>query len=88
MYDRERNGSVVECLTRNLEGPRVRPHRRHCVVSLSKNINNSLILARHRKTHPFVTEKLLMGRKESNYSKTMFGQPDGIFVYIAYMYMC
>ena len=39
------------------------PHRRHCVVSLSKNINPSLVLVQPRKTVP---EKLLMGRKESN----------------------
>ena len=42
------------------------PHRRHCVVSLSKNINPSLVLVQPRKTHPFITERLLMGHKESN----------------------
>ena len=42
------------------------PHRRHCVVSLSKNINPSLVLVQPRNTHPFITERLLMGRKESN----------------------
>ena len=42
------------------------PHRRHCVVSLSKNINPSLALVQPRKTRPFITERLLMGRKESN----------------------
>ena len=42
------------------------PHRRHCVVSLSKNINSSLVLVQLRKTRPFVTERLLIGRKESN----------------------
>ena len=42
------------------------PHRRHCVVSLSKNINPSLVLVQPRKTRPFTTERLLMGRKESN----------------------
>ena len=42
------------------------PHRRHCVVSLSKNINPSLVLVQPRKTCPFITEKLLMGRKEQN----------------------
>ena len=41
-------------------------HRRHCVVSLSKNINPSLVLVQSRKTRPFITERLLMGRKESN----------------------
>ena len=42
------------------------PHRRHGVVSLSKNINPSLVLVQPRKTRPFITERLLMGRKESN----------------------
>ena len=47
-------------------GRRVEPHRCHCVVSLSKNINPSLVLVQLRKTHPFITERLLMGLKESN----------------------
>ena len=41
------------------------PHRRHCVVSLGKNINPSLVLIHPRKTRPFINERLLMGRKES-----------------------
>ena len=41
------------------------PHRRHCVVSLSKNINPSLVLVQPRTTRHFITEKMLMGRKES-----------------------
>ena len=44
-------------------------HRRHCVVSLSKNINPSLVLVQPRKTRPFITERLLMGRKDSNQTK-------------------
>ena len=48
------------------KGLRLEPHRRHCVVSLSKNINPSLVLVQPRKTHPFLSERLLMGRKESN----------------------
>ena len=39
------------------------------VVSLSKNINPSLVLVQTRKTRPFITERLLMGRKESNQTK-------------------
>ena len=35
-------------------------------MSLSKNINPSLVLVQPRKTGPFITERLLMGRKESN----------------------
>ena len=63
---RERSGSVVECLTRD-RGPRVRASLASLrVVSLSKNINPSLVLVLPRKTCPFITERLLMGRKESN----------------------
>ena len=42
------------------------PYRRHCVVSLSKNIYPSLVLVQPRKTRPFITVRLLMGHKESN----------------------
>ena len=42
------------------------PHRCHCVVTLSKNINPSLVLAQSRKTRLFITERLLIGREESN----------------------
>ena len=53
--------------------PLFKPHRHHCVVSLSKNINPSLVLVQPRKTHPFITERLLMGCKESNLThKTKF----------------
>ena len=43
------------------KGRRLEPHWRHCVVSLSKNINPSLVLVQPRKTRPFITERLLMG---------------------------
>ena len=62
----ECSGSVVECLTRDRG---FEPHRRHIVVSLSKNINPSLVLVQPRKTCPFITERLLIGRKESNQTK-------------------
>ena len=42
------------------------PHRRHCILSLNNNINLSFVLVQPRKTRPFITERLLMGRKESN----------------------
>ena len=45
------------------------PHQGHCLVSLSKNINPSLVLVQCRKTRPFVTERFMMGRKESNKTK-------------------
>ena len=64
------SGSVVECLTRDRG---FEPHQRHCVVSLSKNINPSLVLVQPRKTRPFITERLLMGRRiKSNKTNTGF----------------
>ena len=58
-------------LDSKLRGRRFEPHRRHCGVSLSKNINPSLVLVQPRKTRPFITERLLMGHKESNQTKTL-----------------
>ena len=65
---RERGGSVEECLTRDRRAVGSSLTRRHCVVSLSKNIYPSLVLVQPRKTRPFITERLLMGHKESNQS--------------------
>ena len=48
------------------KGRRLEPQWRHCIVSLSKNINPSLVLVQPRKTRPFITERFLMGHKESN----------------------
>ena len=45
------------------KGRGLEPHRRHCVVSLSKNINPSLVLVQPRKARPFITERLLMDLK-------------------------
>ena len=45
------------------------PHPHHCVVSMSKNINPSLVRVQPRKTRSFITERLLMGCKESNQTK-------------------
>ena len=51
-------------------GGGLEPHQHHCVVSISKNINPSLVLTvQPRKTRPFITERLLIGRKESNQIK-------------------
>ena len=67
LFSRERSGSVLGSRPR---GRGFEPHRRHWVVSLSKNINPSLVLVLPRKTCPFITERLLMGRKESNQTKS------------------
>ena len=57
------SGRVLDSRPR---GRSFEPHRRHSVVSLSKNINPSLVLVQPRKTRPFITERLLMEHKESN----------------------
>ena len=61
-----RSKYLLHMLDSGPRGPWLKPHRRHCVVSLSKNINPSLVLVEPRKARPFITERLLMGRKESN----------------------
>ena len=45
-----------------------KPHRLHCVVSLSKTHLSLLCshLVQPKKTHPDITEKLLTGTQESN----------------------
>ena len=57
---------MVECL-QETEGPWVRapPASLRCGPS-ERHIYPSLVLVQHRKTRPFITEKLLIGRKESN----------------------
>ena len=64
---RNRSGRVLDSRPR---GRGFEPHRRHCVVSLSKNINPSLVLVQPRKTRPIITEILLIGRKELNQIKS------------------
>ena len=65
---RERSDSVV-VLDSGPRGRGFEPHLRHCVASLSKNINPSLVLVQPRKTRSSITERLLMGRIESNQIK-------------------
>ena len=60
------SGRVLDLI---LKGHRFVPHQRHCVVSLSKNINPSLVLVQLRKTRPYIAERFLMRGKESNQSK-------------------
>ena len=65
------SGRVLELRPR---GHGFERHRCHCVVTLSKNIIPGLLLVQPRKTRPFITEILLMGRKESNQTKTKLMQ--------------
>ena len=57
---------IIELWLYRPRGRGFKPHRRYCIVFLSKNINPSLGLVQHRKTRPFITKRLLMRRKESN----------------------
>ena len=59
----------VRVLISRPKGRGFEPHGCHCVVSLSKNINPSLVLVQPRKTRPLITERLLMGRIGSNQTK-------------------
>ena len=65
----ERNGSVVECLTRDREAVRllVRVSSSSlCCEPCARHNFPSLVLVQPRKTPPCLTERLLMGRNESN----------------------
>ena len=57
------NGRVLDLRSR---GRGFEPHPRHCDVSLSKNINPSVVLVQPRETRPYITETLLMGRKNQH----------------------
>ena len=46
------------------------PHQRHCLVVLKQHIYPSLVLVQSGRTRPCLTERLLMGRKESNQPNT------------------
>ena len=59
-------------LDSRLRGCGFEPHRRHCIVVLEQDNHPSLVLVQPRKTSPYLTEKLLMGRKESNKQNTGF----------------
>ena len=65
---REHSGSVVECLTQDREAAGSSLTGITALWSLSKTHLSqlSLVLVQPRKNRPCLTERLLMGRKESN----------------------
>ena len=64
---RERSGSMVDCLTRDRRVPGSSLTGVTALWSLSKtHLSSSLVLVQPRKTRPYITERLLMGLKESN----------------------
>ena len=60
------HGSVRECLTRDWEAAGSSLTSATALCPWARHINPSLVLVQPRKTHPYITERLLMGRKESN----------------------
>ena len=62
---------MVECLTQD-RGAAGASLIGVTALFLSKDINPSLVLVQPRKTCPFITEIVLMGRKESNQTKIIF----------------
>ena len=78
---RERSGSVVECLTQ--DRVRASPASLRC-GPLARHIYSSLVLVQPRKTLPCLTERLLMGRKESKQTKTNSVDPDEMPHYVAF----
>ena len=77
--NRERSGSVVECLTRDRRAAGLGLTGITALWSFSKNINPRLVLVQPRKTCPYITERVLVGRKETNHFNCEFIQ---IFVFI------
>ena len=57
---------MVECLTQDRGAAGLSLTGVTGLWSLSKHIYPSLVLVQPRKTRPCLTERLLMGRKESN----------------------
>ena len=70
-YSNILGSAVVECLTRD-EGPRVRASLASLRCGHSARLNfPSLVLVQPRMTRPCLTERLLMGCKEWNQTKTV-----------------
>ena len=65
----EPSGSVVECLTRDWEAAGSSLTGITGLCPWARHIYPSSALVQPRKTCPYITERLLMGRKESNQTK-------------------
>ena len=60
--------------------------QRACLFKLpltsARHISPSLVLVQPRKTRPYITERLLMGRKESNQTNKTFDQCACLFYFL------
>ena len=66
---RERSGSVVECLTRDQRAACSSLTSIFALCPSARHIYPSLVLVKPRKTRPYIPERLLMGRTESNQTR-------------------
>ena len=62
----EYGSAVVECLTQDQGAADSSLTSVTALCPWARHINPSLVLVQYRKTRPFITERLLMGCKESN----------------------
>ena len=81
----QRSGSVVECLTRD-RGFRASPGSL-CCGPWARHIYPSLVLVQPRKTCPCLTERLLMGCKESNQTKMWMRRLISIFAVCTWLFV-
>ena len=65
-YLGERSGSVVDCLTRDQRAAGSSLSGVTALCISARHINPSLVLVQPRKIRSYITERLLMGCKESN----------------------
>ena len=68
-YNRVCSGSMVEGLTRDREAAGLSLTGVIVLCPCARHINPSFVLVQPRKTHSYITERLLMGRKETNKKK-------------------
>ena len=66
----ECSGSVVKCLTRDRRAVGSSLSGITVLCPRARHIYPNLVLVQPRKTSPYITERLMMGRKESNQTKT------------------
>ena len=87
----ERSGSMEDCLTRDWGATGKSLTGVTVLCPWARHINPSLVLVQPRKIGPFITERLLMGRKESNQTNKnlviahfmyLLGQDTTIYIYI------
>ena len=67
---RERSGSVLECLTQDQGAAGSSLTGVTVLCPCARHINPYLVLVQPRKTLPYISERLFLGRRESNQAKS------------------